>query len=124
MGIGVAVPPDGGGNAGSGGQSKGLSATFLVVLSAVLAITVGSLILSLREGDRRRSYEDQQYLEIQNGEPKGETAKDAEPKSLTTKREQVQKEADSMQKTQDSLMGVFLLGSGAIVGLLTGKLIG
>lgn len=34
----------------------------------------------------------------------------------------VTKKWKSMQKTQDSLMGVFLLGS-AIVGLLTGKLI-
>jgi hypothetical protein len=111
------------GGGGNGGSSKGLSATFVVVLLAVLLITIGSLVLSLREGDRRRAYEDQQYQEIQNSEPKGETSKDAEPESLKTKRDQLQKEVESMQKTQDSLMGVFLLGSGAVVGLLTGKLI-
>ena len=117
----TAVAPAGGG--GNRGSSKGLSATFVVVLLAVLLITIGSLVLSLGEGDRRRAYEDQQYQEIQNSEPKGETSTDAEPQSLKTKRDQVQKEAESMQKTQDSLMGVFLLGSGAVVGLLTGKLI-
>ena len=117
----TAAEPAGGG--GIGGSFRGLSATFVVVLLAVLLITIGSLVLSLREGDRRRVYEDQQYEEIQNSEPKGETSTDAEPQALKTKRDQVQKEVESMQKTQDSLMGVFLLGSGAVVGLLTGKLI-
>ena len=102
---------------------RGLSWTFLVVLLAVLLITLGSLVLSLQQGNQRRIYEDQQYHALSEFEPKGETTKSDEPKSLTDRRANVKAEAESMQKTQDSLMGVFLLGSGAIVGLLTGKLL-
>ena len=100
-----------------------MSGAFVVILVCVLIITVGSLVLSLWEGDQRRRYEDTQYHALADLEPKGETSKATESKSLASKRETVQKEVESMQKTQDSLMGVFLLGSGAIVGLLTGKLI-
>ena len=102
---------------------RGMSWTFLVILFTVLLITLGSLLLSLQQGKERRIYEDQQYHSLSELEPKGETTKSDEPKSLTDRRATVKAEVDSMQKTQDSLMGVFLLGSGAIVGLLTGKLI-
>lgn len=108
---------------GQGTGFRGMSWTFLVVLLAVLLITLGSLLLSLRQGDQRRVYEDTQYRVLSEIEPKGETSKSDEPKSLTDRRATVKAEVESMQKTQDSLMGVFLLGSGAIVGLLTGKLI-
>jgi hypothetical protein len=109
--------------ANQSGGLRGMSWTFLVILIAVLAITLGSLTLSLQQGTQRRIYEDQQYHALADLEPKGETSKVDEPKSLTDRRATVKSEVDSMQKTQDNLMSVFLLGSGAIVGLLTGKLI-
>jgi hypothetical protein len=105
------------------GAFRGMSLTFVVVLLAVLGITISSLLLSLSQGTQRRLWEDQQFHALADLEPKGETSKTEEPKTLTERRQSIQKELENMQKTQDSLMSVFLLGSGAIVGLLTGKLI-
>jgi hypothetical protein len=93
---------------------------FYVVLTLVFLITVGSLGLALWKSTERTKYVDNESLRIQNSMPKGDAASNQvraydDLKSLETQ------ESNNQQNTITILMGVFQAGTGAILGLLTGK---
>ncbi len=94
--------------------------TFYVVLTLVFLITVSSLALGLRKSDQRKAYVDQEVHRVESLTPKGDV-KPSDLQNSEYEKNLIREETNNQQNIITILMAVFQAGTGAILGLLTGR---
>jgi hypothetical protein len=93
---------------------------FYVVLAMVFLITVTSLGLALSRSTVHQEWVNQEMARIESTTPKGDVSQ-AEREKYLEARNLFKEETNRLQNIITILLGVFQAGTGAILGLLTGK---
>jgi hypothetical protein len=93
---------------------------FYIVFSVVFVITVSSLGLGLWKDSQRTKYVNQEIQRVESRAPKGDV-KSAELQDSEYEKGVIRDETHNQQNTITILFGVFQAGTGAIIGLLTGR---
>jgi hypothetical protein len=101
-------------------EQKAGNVGFFVVLLLVFAITVGSLGVALYKTSERTIYVNAESDRMQALIPKGDGAA-AQKDAYADVKNALVREENNQQNFITILMGVFQAGTGAILGLLTGR---
>jgi hypothetical protein len=107
--------------------NAGSDLAFYVVFSVVFAITVTCLGLGLWKASERTQFVNKETQRLTSLAPAGDvsnppSAADLERKSnIERLKDMFNEERNSQENTITILFGVFQAGTGAIIGLLTGK---
>jgi hypothetical protein len=94
---------------------------FYFVFTVVFLITVTCLGLGLWKGSQRTQYVNQESTRLISRIPKGDVSNSPTPEDIQRQKDIFDHETNDQENLITILMGVFQAGTGAIIGLLTGK---